>query len=273
MSRPSPDTLVDLARYPVHDLASPAARSLVARARASLADKGVAILPGFATGAAIDAIAKEADRLETRAHLEDVWGTPYLGVPDTSVPEGHPRRTTVHSLTRVIAYDLLEPGSALRSLYEWDALLDFVAEVLDRRPLYRMGDPLGALNLTVMREGHVQGWHYDNADFVVSLAVQASVGGGLFECAPLIRSDDDERYDAVRRVLAGDAADLVEVFPMVPGTLMIFEGRRSLHRVSPVTGEVPRKVGLLAYDTVPGRDTSDVFKLVRYGRTGSPSPT
>lgn len=271
MSSPaSPESPVDLARYPLHDLAGPAMRAVVRDARASLAAKGVAILPGFLTETARSAISREASELEAKSHLENVWGTPYLGVPDARFPEGHPRRTAVLSLTSVIAYDLIGRNSVLRRLYESEEMLHFIETVLDRKPLYRMADPLGALNLTVMREGHVQGWHYDNADFVVSLAIQASRGGGLFECAPLIRGGTDENadqnYPAVKRVLDGKAGDLVEVFPMVPGTLMVFEGRRSIHRVSPVEGDVPRHVGLLAYDTTPGADSTSVFKLIRYGR-------
>ena len=77
----------------------------------------------------------------------------------------------------------------------------------------------------------------------------------------------DERYDDVARVLAEDAASpLVRVEPMHPGTLMLFNGRTSLHKVSPIGGEVPRYVALLAYDTEPGTDSSEGLKLVRYGR-------
>jgi hypothetical protein len=47
---------------------------------------------------------------------------------------------------------------------------------------------------------------------------------------------------------------------------MLFEGRRSLHRVSPVRGPRPRHVALLAYDTRPGTDSSLLLKRVRYGR-------
>ena len=47
---------------------------------------------------------------------------------------------------------------------------------------------------------------------------------------------------------------------------MVFEGRRSLHRVSPIRGPRPRYVALLAYDTKPGTDSSPLLKRVRYGR-------
>jgi hypothetical protein len=259
--------IVDLERYPIVDLASEAAEHVVAEGRTSLAARGVAIFPGFVRRACVEQIARDAVALEPRAHLEDVWGTPYLGLPDESFPEGHPQRTSVHSKTSILAYDFVPAGCPARLLYEWDGLRDFLAAVLGRAPLYRMADPLGALNVTIMREGHVQGWHYDSTDFVVSLAVASSDGGGEFECARDIRTTDDEHYDDVARVLGGTGGDLVEVYPMTPGTLMVFEGRRSLHRVAPVTGGAPRIVALFGYDSTPDANSSDLLKLVRYGRT------
>ena len=145
--------------------------------------------------------------------------------------------------------------------------MELLCEILEVRPIHRMDDPLGALNLAVMEEGHVQGWHYDSTDFIVSLAIQASEGGGLFECAPFIRSADEENYDEVARVIALEERERVQVFPMVPGTLMIFQGRHSIHRVTPVEGDTPRFVGLFGFDTKPGTTSSDLLKIVRYGRT------
>jgi hypothetical protein len=151
-------------------------------------------------------------------------------------------------------------------LYEWDPLKTFVGTVLDRLPLYRYADPLGALNVATMYEGDELGWHFDLTDFVVSIALQSSDDGGHFEAAPRVRMADDERYDDVAAVLRGEADDRVETIPMTPGTLMLFEGRYSLHRVTPIRGDVPRHVALLAYDTKPGTDSTDLLKLVRYGR-------
>jgi hypothetical protein len=263
----SPADLIDLGRYPVTDLDSRQGRALVATLRASLAERGVAILDGFLRKAAVEGIARETETLLRKAHREDVWGSPYLELPDQSYPEGHPRRAAVRSATWVLAYDLIPGDSRLRALYEWDPLMVFFGEVLERRPLYRFGDPLGALNLAVMPEGDVQGWHFDSTDFVISLAIRASERGGNFECASRIRSADDENYEEVGRVLRGERPERVEILPMVPGTLMIFVGRNALHRVSPVQGDVARHVALLAYDTKPGTDSSDLLKLVRYGRT------
>jgi hypothetical protein len=140
-----------------------------------------------------------------------------------------------------------------------------VSEILDRRPLHRYADPLGALNLAVMGADDELGWHFDQTDFVVSVALQSADVGGDFESATRVRSVDDERYDRVAAVLAG-GRDGVTSIPMRPGTLMLFEGRHSMHRVTTIAGPTPRYVALLAYDTRPDTDSSELLKLVRYGR-------
>jgi hypothetical protein len=259
-----PRTIVDVERYPVDDLER--AAPVIAEASADLRDRGVAILPGFLDPLALDEIVAEADRLAAVGHAEDVPGTVYLGFPDETFPEGHPRRHVSRSALTAVAYDLFPPESLLRALYEWDDFMRFVGALLDRWPLYRYADQLGALNVATMYETDELGWHFDLTDFVVSIALQSSELGGEFEAAPLVRSPDDECYDDVARVLNGQAADMVETIPMTPGTLMLFEGRHSLHRVTPIGGRTPRHVALLAFDTKPGTDSTDLLKLVRYGR-------
>ncbi len=165
-----------------------------------------------------------------------------------------------------MAYDLFPSDSAIRALYEWDPLMEFIAALLGRSPLYRYADPFGALNLAVMREDDELHWHFDQTDFVVSIAIQSSDEGGDFENAMLIRSNDDEHYDDVAAVLDGRAPHRVRTEPMTPGTLMVFEGRNSMHRVTPIKGTHPRYVALLAYDTKPDTDSSSRLKMVRYGR-------
>lgn len=268
---PNPAVIVDVDRYAVLD-PDGAGATLVAHHAAELADTGVSILPGFARADALPALVAECDAVAEGAHLQDVQGTPYLELPDPEAwPAEHPRVTWARSAVRTVAYDRFSPTrSGLRALFEWDALLDFVARILRRTPLYRYADPLGAMNLAVMREGDTLGWHFDQTDFVVSLAVQTSEAGGAFENVPRLRWKDtggiDERYDTVARVLAGEAPELISTVPMMPGTLMLFEGRWSLHRVTPVVGPTPRHVALFGYDTKPGTMSTDLLKQVRYGR-------
>jgi hypothetical protein len=205
--------------------------------------------------------------LAGESYHQDVQGTPYLELPDDGWPEHHPRVTWARSSVHTIGYDQFPGDSLLRALYESDELRVFLGRVLGREPLYRYADPIGALNLAVMVEGDVLDWHFDETDFVVSLAIQSSERGGDFENAALVRSPDAENYDDVAAVLRGDTRDRVVVEPMTPGTLMLFEGRHSLHRVTPVEGARPRYVGLFGYDTKPDTTSSELLKQIRYGRS------
>jgi hypothetical protein len=187
-------------------------------------------------------------------------------MPDFSLPEEHVRRQFGPSASDVVAYDLIPERHLLRRLYEWEPLMDFLAAVLGHSRLYRYDDPLGALNVVGMRDGDELWWHFDTADFVTSIALGAPDAGGEFVYVPHIRSATDENEAKVGAVLRGEA-DLGAVVPMTPGTMLLFQGRYSLHRVKPIAGPTTRIVALLAYDSKPGTAPSEIAKLARYGRT------
>ena len=262
------ESLIDPDRYPITRPASDAFAALAADCRAQLDATGCCILPGFLTDAAVATCVTEGDALAPRAHHSVVAaGTAYLELPDPGWPDGHARVLTGPTALSAVAYDLFPAEAAIRALYEWDILMDFLAAALAKDRLYRYADPLGALNLAVMTDGDELWWHFDQTDFVVSIALRDASIGGDFEYSPMIRTADDERYDDVAEVLRGKRETVVHV-PMEPGTLMLFEGRHSVHRVTPCLGEAARLVALLAYDTKPGTVSSSLLKLVRYGREG-----
>ncbi len=239
--------------------------SFVDVGRKQLRETGASEIAGFVRPESLRGFADDARRLARLAHRSGGLGTVYLGFPDESFPLDHPRQWLGHYDVGAVAYDLFPADSPIRQLYEWDELLQFVAAVLERDVIYPYADPLGALNLAVMTHGDELQWHFDQTDFVVSLALQDADEGGDFEVAPMIRTVDDEHYDDVARVLHGDTTDVVTL-PMTPGTLLVFAGRNSLHRVSPIRGATPRLVGLFGYDTKAGTMSSDLLKEVRYGR-------
>ncbi len=267
--RNDPAALVDLDRYPIHDLDHPDTIALAAECRAGLESTGVAIVPDFVFPATVETIVAEAAHLAAAGHHQDLRATPYLEIPADHWPAGHPRRAESRSALTAIPYDDLGPASALRTLYEWDALLHFIARALGTGSLFRYHDPLGAVNVAVMEAGDELAWHFDQTDFVVSIALQPSTGGGDFECVPMLRTETDERYDDVAAALTGNRADRTTTVPMMPGTLMFFAGRHSLHRVTRVEGTAARLVALLGYDTKPGTCSSEILRLVRYGRSAA----
>ena len=243
------------------------ARARLSALQAQLRARGVAVIPGFVSADGLAAMVAECDALAGDAYHQDVHGTPYLELPSDDWPAGHPRTTWTRSSVHTLGYDQFPTDSTIRALFESDEFLAFLSEVLGRAPLYRYADPIGALNVAVMTDGDQLGWHYDQTDFVVSLAIQSSDAGGDFENVALVRDDDNEHYETVAEILAGRGRDNIVTKPMTPGTLMLFEGRRSLHQVTPIVGDTPRYVALFGYDTKPDTMSSDLLKQIRYGRT------
>jgi hypothetical protein len=249
----------------VHDLGD-LDWSTVESGRKQMRELGACEVAGFVRPEALAAFVEDARRLAPLAHRSGGLGTVYLGFPDESYAFGHPRQWLGNYGVGAVAYDLFPADSPIRRLFEWDELRAFVAAILGLETIHPYADPLGALNLAVMGEGDELQWHFDQTDFVVSLALQDADVGGDFEVAPFIRSSDDEHYDDVARVLGGDDAAALTVLPMTPGTLLVFAGRNSMHRVTPIHGVTPRLVGLFGYDTKPGTMSSELLKAVRYGR-------
>lgn len=265
LARSEPPDMVDLARYPVTQLEEPKGRLLVAEGRAALAATGAWCLPGFLKREAVLAMAAEAEALVPLAYRGPTEATPYFYDYDaTGLPDGHPRRRTTPRRLSQIAYDLIPEQTGIRRLYHWDALPDLLATVLDVPRIYRSADPYQALNIAVMEDGGQQQWHFDTNECVVTLLLQAPEVGGEFEYVPMIRSESNENYEAVGRVLEG-ARDGVCSIAIEPGMLMLFQGRYSLHRVAPMRGRRRRLQTILGFNRKPDQVGSRVSSILHYG--------
>lgn len=263
----TPDRLIDTRRYPVLDLESPAAQAVIAAGRAALAEGGLCLLPDFVAPEALAAMVAEARALAPSAHRRSQMnGAWRYGAEDAGFPPGHPRHRRHLAQHGTIGFDELGPGSPIRALYEWDGLTRLVAALTGEPVLHRCADPLVACVVTVLGDGDAHAWHYDDNDFVVSLLLQGAEQGGVFEFAPNIRTDEDENYEAVRRVFDGEHSGVVAA-PLQPGTLSLFRGQRSLHHVTPVSGPRQRMIALFSYDRRPGMVFRPAVHLSTLGRT------
>lgn len=258
-------SLVDLTQYPFENLKTAASRELIARCRSRFNETGALLLPGFLTPAAIALLAAEARGLEGAVHRYHTDHTVYFEPCDEGLPETHPRRRRVRSDKCSVPYDMIPRASLLRRLYEWDPLLNFIAAVLGEEHLYRHADPLAALNINAHGDGQELGWHFDRTDFAITLSLQASDQGGTFEYVANLRSAQDENYAAVARILAG-SRDGVCPLSTAPGTLTMFRGHHSLHRVSPSRGQSKRLMATLSYAREPGVTFSAYARKLFYGR-------
>lgn len=166
-----------------------------------------------------------------------------------------------------VAYADIPAEHLIRQIYESDEVLAFIKDVLALDALYRHADPLAALNLQGFTAGQQLGWHFDRSDFSVTLSLQAASAGGDFEYVRMLRNENDDCYDAVRQFLDDPKTQQIEVLPQVPGTLTLFRGRYSLHRVTPVEGDRLRLNAVFAYVDQPNVEFSAYARQLFYGRT------
>ena len=89
-----------------------------------------------------------------------------------------------------------------------------------------------SVQINLMGQNDEFGWHFDTNDGVVSFIIQNADEGGEFELQPLVRSEQDENYYGVGRVL--DGIDQPNKPALAAGTFTLFMGRRSVHRVANV---------------------------------------
>jgi hypothetical protein len=259
--------IVDTERYPIHPLSSIAAKGLVERCRESMRTRGLCLLPAFVRTQALAVMRDEAQAASSRAFFCHNTHNAYLRNDDPRLPESHPARRRLHTQVGSIAYDLLPPEGLLTRLYQWDPLTAFIGAVQEHKQSYRSADRLGALSINVFEPQGSHAWHFDEATFTTTLMLQPGDEGGYFEYVPNLRTESDDNYDGVRKVLDGDEEGVLRA-PFEPGTLFVFQGRYSLHRVTPLAGQQPRLVAVLCYEPKPGVTNSDEVRLLFWGRTG-----
>jgi len=256
--------ILDLERYPVADLESDRGQRLLDRCRGELRADGACQLDRLLLPGAVRAVVDQALGLKAMAfRTEAVHNVYFVDLPPHA-GEDDLRAITVRSAKRALSWMHIDAASPLRTLYEWDGLVSFLREVLELPSLYRDADPVGACSVMFYDESDELGWHFDNSEFAVTLMLQACETGGLYEYVPAIRSAEDENADDVRAVLAGNR-QLVRSLDIEPGTLTLFRGRYSLHRVTPVVGHTARLNAVLTYASVPDHQLEPLTRELFYG--------
>ena len=242
-------SIVNVGTYPIHDLDHPAAEQAIVQAKAQLALTGACHFPEFLSSEGLAGFLQEAQSLESKAHPSNNWYTPYYGKPDDAYPAGHPFNSTVHFAVRYVSRTLLPESSPLRQLFEADDLLAFLRALLPNERLHRYSDARGSLNYTVMTEDDELGWHFDACELVASILLRPAEAGGTFEYIPGVRTVDDECFADVASILSGQDQHRTPV-NFLPGDMVLFRGRHSLHRVTPVVGQLSRLIALMSFDNV-----------------------
>ena len=257
--------ILDLERWPLHEPGGLQGKALVARCREELREAGLFSLDALLRPDALrTCVAEVAPVLDTAAFTHSREHNIYFDDEIEGPDPDHPALRRFTTVNHTICGDQI-PQSLLTRIYEWKALIDFLAAVMGKRRLYPMADPLGRINAMAYREGEQLNWHFDRAEFTTTVLLQAPRSGGKFQYRSALRSETDPNYNGVARLLA-DQDGCVQTLPLEPGTLNVFKGKNTAHRVTPVEGDRPRIVAVFSYYDTPGFTFSDAERLGFYGR-------
>jgi len=227
--------------------------------------QGILVLENFFSEDILQQMVNEANTLAPQAFYETVIGNAYLKPGDESLPLEHALNVTEATTVGVIAYDQLPSNSIIKSIYLDEMFHSFIEKILNRGKLYRYECELGAINLAVMRPGDYLRWHFDQSDFVVSIPLQLAHAGGIYEYVKNLKNESYPNYDGVKQIVLGDHSQ-VSRLATPAGSLIFFEGRHTLHRVTKIEGDQLRLVALLGYADRPGVKSDPYLRRIRYGR-------
>ena len=259
MSAYNIDQIIDLDRYPIDQPDSAQLQELIHQGREALNNKALFSLEGFVRSDVTDQMANEllgllpkSCRFETMRNAYDYQHE------DVIWPDDHPRKQLHRcSYNQVLNYQIPN-NSILRQIYYWQPLTDFLRDLCGYESLYRSDCPHLALTSKIAGAGDTDGWHFDTNDVVFSILLQAPEAGGEFEYAPYIRSEQDDNFEAISKLLAEPKKSAL-LPGMAIGNLTVFKGDLSMHRVTPVEGNRKRVVALFCYDRNPGTTFSQAY--------------
>jgi hypothetical protein len=257
--------VLDLDRYPLDREGSSDWQDLVDRSIAELESSGMFNLEGLVRpGIAERAVAEIQPVMDTESHVHKRWHNIYFKPDLPELYSGHPALKKVETVSHTVCADQI-PGSIVLAIYEYEPLIRFLAATMDKAALHVMQDPLARANVMSYRAGETLNWHFDRSEFTTTLLLQAPEGGGDFEYRSELRATDDPNYEGVARLLEGNDP-LVKRLKLKPGTLNVFRGMNTAHRVTTVSGNRERMVAVFSYYEKPGVIFSDEDRIGFYGR-------
>ncbi|MDA7904109.1 2OG-Fe(II) oxygenase [bacterium] len=252
--------IVDVEHYPLSDL------DFQRQCRATLDEQGVVSLAQFIQGDSLEEILAESLRLRKQAYFCRQTHSVYLNPPVLSFPSGHPLNRTVTTSKGCVCDDLIASDSPLRTLYDSEIFRQFVKSVVGQSEIYPYADPLSSINIHYAERNQELGWHFDNSSFAITLMIQKPDVGGRFEFIQDFRlsRDGNENYSGVLDLLDGKLQP--KQLKIDPGTLVLFRGKNSVHRVSPNDSDRARILAVLAYNSLPDVALSESARKTFYGR-------
>jgi hypothetical protein len=264
--------LLDLDRYPIDRPDSREGKLLIDRCKSLLVAEGMFNLDGFVRPGAVNrAVSEVWPRIETEGYRHARRHNIYFKAHVPGLADEHPALEQFETAHRTLCADQLI-GSVIDQIYQWAPMLPFMARVMDRPHMYLMSDPLARVNVVSYGRDQALNWHFDRSQFTTTLLIRAAEAGGEFQYRSGLRSDEDPNYAGVAALVQG-RDPRVTTNALAAGTLNVFAGKNTAHRVTPVQGSTSRLVAVFSYYDEVGVTFSTAERLGFYGRVEARSST
>ena len=289
--------VINLERYPIKD------PKFAQTTKEQLAQNSYVQLDSFLQSPILEMLVSEAQSVQHQQFCRRTEHNIFMKPNNNHhLPQDHIFHRKVVTTKGCVTTDQIPEQSFLKRLYYNETFQKFLTDVLEIEKLYDYKDPLSSVTLHYGSEGQELGWHFDNSAFAITLLLQKPKEGGVFEFIPNIRepekdhdgnNEDNVNYpstsgpastsggkenrnrrfkDEIKEECINDVHDILngkkepKQLDLNPGTLVLFRGRDSLHRVSKVVGDSTRILTVLAYNEVPNVKLPDDTMMAFFGR-------
>lgn len=261
--------IVDLEKYPIES------SEFLNRIRGELRENSAVLLPNFIRRPILEELVQESESIGHFAYCRHTTHSIFLKPNNVDLDPNHIFNRQVVTSKGCVTTDQIPEESHLKHLYYNPIFQKFLINVLQCKGLFCYQDPLSSITVHYGGENQELGWHFDNSAFAITLLLQKPKAGGVFEYIQNIRVNDSSEFgfkdeikaeciDEVTKILNGQLQP--KKLDLEPGTLVIFRGRDSLHRVSKVHGDRQRILVVFAYNEIPNVRLPDKTMMTFFGR-------
>jgi predicted 2-oxoglutarate/Fe(II)-dependent dioxygenase YbiX len=259
--------ILNLDRYPLDQPGTPQWKALVDRCKADLVRDGMFNLEGLVRDDALPRIVAEVRPvMDTLSFTHTREHNIYFMKTVPGLPDDHPALVKTKTTNHTVCADQI-PQSIVAHIYEWAPMILFLAATMEKQALYPMRDWLARMNVMAYRDGEALNWHFDRSEYTTTLLLQSAEEGGDFVYRSDLRTADDPNYEGVARLMRGEDPE-VKTLKLSAGSLNVFKGKNTAHKVSTVKGSRERMIAVFTYYEKPGVMFSREEQLGFYGRTG-----
>ena len=245
--------IINLIAYPITEPHSADYLQCVKRLQVQLQEQQFCVLPGFLIDEARCSAVQQTLEAMPQGYRNTSTRNCYLQRSgDSSQPANHPGNVMFDASYTMLAADVLPAEFALKKMYASAQMIRFVCDITQSPQLYVSQDRYQPVNVLCSKAGDNSAWHFDSWNaFTMTLLLQSPEFGGNFQLVPAIRSRENANEAELSTILLGDESKVVTV-SREPGSLVIFRGSTSVHRVTEVKGNRLRLMGVFVYEEKPG---------------------